>query len=119
MTLSRRVVPGLVAVAMVVSVLQMDRPVRAQVPEKFSNLQILPKDITREDLVREMRGFAGALGVRCVYCHKGEDNPGLKDVDFASDARGTKKTARAMMRMVYAINTDHVGPPSTTPDART
>jgi tetratricopeptide (TPR) repeat protein len=109
MTLSRRMVPGLVTVAAIVSALPMDRPARAQVPDRFSNLQVLPKDISREDLVREMRGFASSLGVRCVYCHKGEDNPGLEDVDFASDARETKKTARLMMRMVYAINTDHIG----------
>ena len=106
MTLSRRM-SGLVAVAAIVSGLP-DRPVRAEIPEKFSNLQVLPKNISREALVREMRGFASALGVGCIYCHKGED-PALKDVDFASDARETKKTARLMLRMVHAINTDYIG----------
>ena len=107
MTLSRRMLAGLVAAAAIVSGLP-DRPLRAEIPEKFSNLQVLPKNISKEALVREMRGFASALGVGCIYCHKGED-PGLEDVDFASDARETKKTARLMLRMVHAINTDYVG----------
>ena len=76
----------------------------AQIPDKFTNLQILPKEITRRDLVQRMRWFAGALGVRCNHCHVGKDAATLEGFDFASDEKATKKAARAMMRMVQEIN---------------
>lgn len=79
---------------------------QAQVPDEFTNLKILPEDITKPELVATMRGFAGALGVRCSYCHVGPDN--LQGMDFATDERPTKQTARQMMRMVAAINSGHL-----------
>jgi hypothetical protein len=39
-------------------------PALAQIPTKFTNLEVLPKDIPRAELIATMRGFAGALGVR-------------------------------------------------------
>jgi tetratricopeptide (TPR) repeat protein len=83
-------------------------PARAQVPEKFTNLKFFPKDIARADLVEAMRGFSFALGVRCEHCHAGAGGPDLK-LDFASDEKEPKKTARIMLEMVRAINADHIG----------
>lgn len=83
------------------------------IPEKFTNLQVLPKDITRAQLVPVMRNFAMHLGVRCEHCHLGEGND-LSKFDFASDARPAKATARKMMAMVRTINgtlLDGVGTP--------
>jgi len=77
-------------------------PLAAQTPDEFTNLQILPKDISKPELVGMMRGFAGALGVRCSYCHVGPDN--LVGMDFATDEKPTKHTARKMIKMVRAIN---------------
>lgn len=76
----------------------------AQIPTEFTNLKILPKDIDRGELVGIMRDFASALGVRCIHCHVGEDPDSLEGVDFASDERQAKHTARAMMKMVKEIN---------------
>ena len=81
--------------------------VRAQIPEKFTNLQVLPKTITRAELVPIMRGFALNLGVRCEHCHVGEGND-LSKFDFAADTRPAKATARKMLAMVTAINTQHL-----------
>jgi len=39
-----------------------------QVPDKFTNLKVLPKDISKQELQTTMRGFAFALGVRCEHC---------------------------------------------------
>jgi len=83
---------------------------QAQFPETFENLKVLPKDTSREQLSKVMRGFSTALAVRCVYCHVGEDNPGLKGIDFKSDEKETKRVARAMMKMEAAINADYIGP---------
>jgi hypothetical protein len=76
----------------------------AQIPERFENLQVLPQTTTRPELVAVMRSFATGLGVRCVHCHVGEDNPNLTGIDFKSDAKPAKRTAREMMRMVADIN---------------
>lgn len=72
----------------------------AQVPDKFTNLQVLPKDISSKDLMWTMRGFCFSLGVRCEYCHAGKN--------FACDDLKTKNTARNMLRMVAAINRDYL-----------
>jgi hypothetical protein len=77
---------------------------RAQIPDKFRNLQVLPAETARPELVEVMRGFAGALGVRCNHCHVGENAATLEGFDFASDAKEEKKIARAMMRMTREIN---------------
>jgi hypothetical protein len=45
----------------------------AQIPDKFTNLQVLPKEISKADLVSLMRNYAGDLNVRCGFCHTGGD----------------------------------------------
>ncbi|MDX1577199.1 MAG: c-type cytochrome [Gemmatimonadota bacterium] len=79
-------------------------PAAAQIPEEFTNLEVLPEDISRGELVGIMRGFAGALGVRCNHCHVGEDPADLSTHDFASDEKETKRVARGMMTMLEEIN---------------
>jgi hypothetical protein len=74
------------------------------IPEKFTNLQILPKDISRAALVTMMRGFSGQTGSRCSHCHVGEEGNDLSTYDFASDARPLKAVTRKMMLMTRAIN---------------
>jgi hypothetical protein len=83
-------------------------PAGAQIPDKFTNLQYFPKTISRQDLLGNMRGFSFSLGVRCQFCHAGKDGNKLDQVDFASDEKDTKKTARAMLRMVDAINQEYI-----------
>ena len=80
-------------------------PLHAQIPEKFENLQFLPRDIPRDTLIRIMRGFSFALGVRCQYCHAGGDGVSFQGVNFASDEKSAKQNARFMLRMVDSLNT--------------
>ena len=79
-------------------------PAVAQIPDKFTNLKVLPKDISKEELVATMRGFSGALGVRCTHCHVGGTAADLTGMKFESDDKKQKKVARAMMAMVQKIN---------------
>jgi hypothetical protein len=79
-------------------------PVAAQVPDEFTNLKILPKEIGKPEMVSIMRQFSSALGVRCNHCHVGEDPDSLEGYDFASDALEPKRVARAMMEMSALIN---------------
>ena len=90
-------------------------PVSAQFPDKFTNLKVLPKDISRQELQSTMRGFAFALNVRCEHCHV--EKPGGKkfEMDFAADDKEPKKTARLMIEMVATINRDYINKVSTTP----
>lgn len=80
----------------------------AQAPSEFTNLQYFPKDISRDDLMQTMRGFSFSLGVRCQYCHASKEGVPLKDANFASDEKETKRKARAMLRMVDAINQQYI-----------
>ena len=72
-------------------------------PAPPANLQVLPKDFTRQQVVQVMAQFNQALGVQCGYCHQ-FTAPGDPTNDMASDAKPQKNAARAMMRMVQAIN---------------
>lgn len=79
-------------------------------PSPPTNLQALPKDIPVKQLIQTMRSFTQGLGVRCQHCHvfKGDDPNDLSTFDFANDDKESKKTARTMIRMAMAINTDHL-----------
>jgi tetratricopeptide (TPR) repeat protein len=91
-------------VVLTAAVLAAASTTSAQVPEKFTNLKVLPKDITRDQLVQTMRSFANALGVRCSHCHANTSPEDFKTFDFASDDKETKRVARTMMRMTREIN---------------
>jgi len=77
-------------------------------PERATNLKVLPTSISMDSLVNTMAGFTRALGVRCGYCHVGPEGGSLDQYEFAKDEKATKEKARAMLRMVAAINDDHL-----------
>jgi tetratricopeptide (TPR) repeat protein len=76
----------------------------AQIPKKFENLRVLPKDITRDSLLTVMFGFTDGLGVQCAYCHSGGDPNTLVGVVFKSDDKRTKLRARAMYSITSQVN---------------
>src|SRR5215470_8328570 len=88
---------------------------RAQAPPK--NLQVLPKDTSSADVISMMRGFSFALNVRCEFCHAAKSGSDSEGLDFASDEKETKRTARVMLRMTEAINHDFVSKVAKTPAA--
>ncbi len=73
-------------------------------PEKAKNLKVLPADTPPDRLRATMRGFTGGLGVRCNYCHVGEEGKPLSTFDFAADTNPNKNRAREMMRMLESID---------------
>ena len=77
-------------------------------PDSLVNLQFFPEDTQPRELINHMRGFALGLGVRCQYCHVGEDGMPLAEFDFPSDDKATKRKAREMLKMVREINTTHL-----------
>jgi hypothetical protein len=75
-----------------------------QWPERGENLEVLPEDTPPERLRAIMTGFTRALGVRCSYCHVGEEGQPLTTYDFVSDSIPQKDIARTMYRMLGVIN---------------
>ncbi len=104
------------------------------VPDSFTNLKVLPKNITKPQLLGTMRAFALGLGVRCDFCHaRADSTPGAAErapagapgapgaaarpggpggaperLNFASDTKEEKRIARGMLRMVRGINADYL-----------
>jgi len=75
---------------------------------EFHNLQVLSPNITHDELIATMRGFARALGTRCEHCHVQTATDPRPQFDFPSDAKPEKKIARTMIRMVRSINGDYI-----------
>lgn len=92
------------AAAAALPLLLVATPAAAQIPDTFTNLQVLPSDIPRSELVGLMRSFSFALGARCSKCHAVTDALGDPSDDFTSDVKPAKNQARAMLRMVNDIN---------------
>ena len=79
---------------------------------KPTNLQVLPKDLTGQQVRDVMEGWAGSLGVHCDTCHAadpGKVGPnGRPRLNFADDSKPEKKTARLMFKMTNDINDNYV-----------
>ncbi len=77
-------------------------------PQRLENVQVFPEDIEVRELIGIMAGFTRALGVRCTYCHVGEEGQPISTYDFPSDEKITKRKARIMLGMVQSINGEHL-----------
>ena len=77
-----------------------------------TNLKVLPKDITGQQLHETMEMFATSLGVHCDFCHAADaSNPGPNGrprMNFADDSKTDKQIARIMYTMTEQINKDYV-----------
>jgi hypothetical protein len=75
--------------------------------DKPTNLKVLPKDISEDDLHKVMRLYSRSLGVRCGYCHVANpSNP--RDMNFAADDKPEKLIAREMIKMTNDINKNYL-----------
>jgi hypothetical protein len=93
----------------VIVIVALGSRLAAQAPGKFPpdsliNTQVIARGTPILQVIGTMRNFTGHLGVRCQYCHVGEEGRDLAEFDFTSDEKRTKVVARQMMRMVEEIN---------------
>lgn len=97
-----------VAVAQTPDAKPADMPPSQQHPSMPapSNLQVLPKGMTAEQVHSIMHHWSGDLGVHCNYCHATDSATG--HLNFASDANPMKDRARIMAKMNHTINTDYL-----------
>ena len=73
-------------------------------PDSLINTKVFPHATPVMQVVGAMRNITFALGVRCPFCHVGEEGMPLERFDFAKDEKHTKLVARQMMLMVQEIN---------------
>ena len=76
--------------------------------KKPTNLKVLPDTTSSQQVRQMMQMFTSALDVHCSYCHEDPKGGNFGSVDFASDAKDTKKVARVMMKMVQEINNNFI-----------
>lgn len=93
---------GLLA-ALLATVVDAQAPARWP-PDSLVNTRVISRTTPVTRVIGQMRDITGALGVRCQYCHVGEEGMPLERFDFASDEKRTKLVARQMMAMVQSIN---------------
>jgi hypothetical protein len=71
-------------------------------PPKLVNLKVFPKNIPYRVLDHTMDVWAESLGVHCTFCHARDAQ--TNKMDFPSDAKPEKTTARHMFQMTAKIN---------------
>lgn len=84
-------------------------------PREFpapTNLKVLPKTLTGNQVRDIMEGWSGALGVHCDTCHTADPTKvgpnGRPRLNFPDDSKKEKETARLMYTMTQKINDDYV-----------
>ena len=77
-----------------------------------TNLKVLPKNLTGEQVHEIMEKWEAALGTHCNHCHTPDpNNPapnGRPRLNFADDTKPMKNVARIMFKMTEDINTNYV-----------
>lgn len=78
-----------------------------------TNLQVLPKTMTGDQVHELMHKWEASLGSECSTCHAADPKNlgpnGKPRLNFADDSKPEKTTARLMVRMVEEINTQYIG----------
>ena len=77
-----------------------------------TNLKVLPKTMTGEQVHELMETWEGSLGVHCDTCHTADPKNigpnGRPRLNFADDSKPKKDTARLMFKMTEDINKNYV-----------
>jgi hypothetical protein len=76
------------------------------------NLQVLPKDLTGQQVHEIMEGWAGSLGVHCDTCHQADPTNigpnGRPRLKFEDDSKPEKQMARIMYKMTEDAKANYV-----------
>ena len=115
----RPLLPGIAIVIIVCCAAQSsgrsDKPAadaRSHALPSPTNLKVLPKDLTGQQVHDIMKQWEADLGVRCDGCHKEDDvkldREGQPLLDFADDSKAMKNIARLMYTMTDEINRKYV-----------
>jgi len=76
-----------------------------------TNLKVLPKTLTGDQVHEIMHKWAGDLGVQCNTCHVEDPVKKMPDghpvINFADDGKKEKETARLMVKMTMELNANY------------
>src|SRR5437764_13043825 len=86
---------------------QQKKEIRPDTGE-FKNLKVLPQNITHDELIATMRGFARGLGTRCDHCHAANPPGSKEQIDFAAAAEPDKHGPRTTLRLTRAVNASYL-----------
>jgi hypothetical protein len=77
-----------------------------------SNLKVLPRSLSGEQVHEIMQTWSGELGTRCKTCHAADPKrmgpDGKPALNYADDSKEEKQTARKMVKMVEEINANYI-----------
>jgi Photosynthetic reaction centre cytochrome C subunit len=73
-------------------------------PDSLVNVKVIPRTTPVIQVIGTMRNITSALGVRCPFCHVGQEGQPLEQFDFAKDEKHPKLVPRQMLSMVAEIN---------------
>ncbi len=77
-----------------------------------TNLKVLPKDLTGNQVHEIMEGWAGALGTHCDTCHAADPNNigpnGRPRLKFDDDSKPEKQIARIMYTMTEDMKKNYI-----------
>jgi photosynthetic reaction center cytochrome c subunit len=77
-----------------------------------TNLKVLPKNLTGDQVREIMEGWEAALGTHCSTCHAADPNNigpnGRPRLNYADDSKPEKATARLMYTMAEDINVNYL-----------
>lgn len=124
MRISRFVLAALAPVAIVSLCLFAGRPLVFAAPQATppppgphqhpapTNLKVLPRNLSGEQVHEIMEKWQGELGTRCKSCHtvdpKKVGPDGKPGFNYADDSKEEKQTARKMYKMVEEINANTI-----------
>ena len=78
---------------------------------KPTNLKVLPKTLTGDQVMDIMHGWEKQLGAECNTCHAVDPNKKRPDgrpmLNFPDDSKPEKETARLMLKMTMEINKNY------------
>jgi len=76
-----------------------------------TNLKVLPKTLTGDQVMEIMHKWEGQLGVECNTCHTVDPTKkmpnGRPALNFPDDSKKEKETARLMLKMTADINQNY------------
>jgi hypothetical protein len=77
-----------------------------------TNLKVLPKNLTGDEVHEIMMKWAGSLGVHCNTCHAADPTKlgpdGRPQLNFPDDSKDEKAAARLMYTMTLEINKNYI-----------
>jgi len=73
-------------------------------PDTLHNIEVLPKDITPDALIKLMKDWNASLNVDCVFCHKGQVGKPWSTYDFTDSTKKRHEVARLMVKSTVGLN---------------